>query len=45
MKLKHILLLVSDATLKDESFGGVFMSGEGLSANKKFCANLSEPDG
>jgi hypothetical protein len=31
---KHILLFVNNAILKDESFRGVFVYGEGLSANK-----------
>jgi hypothetical protein len=31
---KHILLLENNAILKDESFRGIFVNGEGLSANK-----------
>jgi len=31
---KHILLLVNNAILKDESFRDVFVNREGLSANK-----------
>jgi hypothetical protein len=34
---KHILLLVNNAILEDESFSGVFINGEGLSANKIFA--------
>jgi len=36
MMSKHILLFVNNAILKDESFRGVFIYGEGLSANKIF---------
>jgi hypothetical protein len=31
---KHILLLVNNAILKDKSFKGLFVNGEGLLANK-----------
>jgi hypothetical protein len=31
---KHILLLVNNVILKDKSFKGVFVNGEGLLANK-----------
>jgi hypothetical protein len=34
---KHILLFVNNAILKDESFRGVFVYGEELSANKIFA--------
>jgi len=34
---KHILLLVNNTILKDESFRDVFVNGEGLSANKIFA--------
>jgi len=36
MMSKHILLFVNNAILKDESFRGVFINEEGLSANKIF---------